>query len=565
MAGPSLGWLSTGFPSLQELGGMAAPAQGQQTIVLGGAPQAPPPMLSMPGAPAPVAAPPPPPPAAGPPPPPPPSGGMSSAYEDPNRMMSVAPPPVSQGPAQVPVGVEPAKPPPPMPADVQFRGVGGGVLPAHEAPTRGPVQNALLMGSYEEPLHAGEQIKLRSAIEAQHEADQYEMMAAESLKRQEAAQVAGMKRQAELDRLAQDYEAQIQSLGQMHLDSNRSWAQKSTGDKITTTLLVALGGLASLGDPRGQNLAYNAVMKEIDQDIDAQKFDYMAGLDRAKGAQTAFALAMERYGAEDAATAAARAAALDFAAMKTAQIGAQWKGTESANAADEFIAKLRADRERTAAAGLQFVPAKAAGGGYKMYIRGQEVPGIVTEKQAQEYAVKYGVEPSQRIDEKMVEGGIQASIKGMEQQAKRGEHAVQLPNGEVINAPGPAEATKLRTLSAAALKANQLVTRALELRQNASSFVPGTDGYKELERIQAQLTFTVKDSEGLGALSGSDIDLARAATGTLTNPLPSVDKTLQGFSGTTSRALQNYVSTIPGAPAKSAGKMPGSFTAHGGK
>jgi hypothetical protein len=559
MAGPSLGWLSTGFPSLQELGGMPAPAQGQQAIVLGGAPPAAPPLLAPVATPAPAAGPAPvPPPAAGPP--------------RPNPYVEAPPPePAAFGPVDDrPLGpVErpappPKQPPPPMPADVQFRGVGGGVLPAHEAPTRGPVQNALLMGSYEEPLRAGEQIKLRSAIEAQHEADAYESMAADALKRQEAVQVAGMRRQAELDRLAQDYEAQIQSLGQMHLDSNRAWAQKSTGDKITTTLLVALGGLASLGDPHGQNLAYNAVMKEIDQDVEAQKFDYMAGLDRAKGAQTAYALAMERYGQEDAATAAARSAALDYAAMKTAQIGAQWKGTESANAADEFIAKLRADRERTAAAGLQFVPAKAAGGGYKMYIRGQEVPGVVSEKQAQEYAVKYGVEPGQRIDEEMVKGGIQASIKQGEHDAKAKDFAVNMPNGEVVHAPNEAEAKELRELTVSSREVSRLVSRAKQIRDDAT-FRASPEARAELRQIQSQLITHYGVQNKLGALSDSDRDLALAGTADLFNFGNGVEKTLNAYNQKAVQKVTDRVSTYPGAPAKSSGKMPSSFTAHGGK
>ena len=62
------------------------------------------------------------------------------------------------------------------------------------------------------------------------------------------------------------------------------------------------------------------------------------------------------------------------------------------------------------------------------------------------------------------------------------------------------------------------------------------------------------------------MDLAVSGIGSdLTSIKPGVDRVLDNFDTTTSRALQNRVRTIPGASPKAAGKMPGSFTAHGGK
>jgi hypothetical protein len=564
MAGPSLQWLSTGFPSLQELGGMPAPAAGPPAVInLGAPPQAPPPML--PGAPAPA-------PAATPPEtfgPPRPHPGVDAPPPEPP---TAGPPNQPTGPGPWAGDLVPHTPPPkaespPMPADVQFRGVGGGVIPAHEAPTRGPTQNALLLGSFQEPLHATDQMQLRSAIQAQHEADVYEIEADKALKREEAAQQVAMKRQAELDRTAQDYEAQIQQLGRMHLDDNRWWANKTTGEKIGSLALVILGSVSSLG-PGGQNLAYEAMKKEIDNDLDTQKFDYMTQMRRAEGAKNAFGMAMERYQSEDAAMAAARAGALDFAAMKAAQLSAQWKGTDSANAADELRAKLLAERDRTAAAGLQFIPAKGVGGGYKMLIRGQEVPGIVSEAKAQEYAVKYGVEPGQRADEKWLEGGIQLGVETgkahAQAQAKSREHAVQLPNGETVYAPSDKEAETLRELSTSASEVGRMVREAKTIRDDAT-FRVSIEGRNKLAQIQKELVTHFGVQHKLGALSDKDYETALAGTADLFQFGNGVEARLDRYNQGAVHKVTDRVKTYPGAPPKSSGQMPGSFTSHGGK
>jgi len=487
--------------------------------------------------------------------------GPTAAQPSPGAAVPTAPP------ERAMQSFERQEPPPPMPADVQFRAAPGGVIPEHEAPTRGPTQNALLLGSFQEPLAATDNMRLRSGIEAQHEADAYGLMAEDALKRQEAADQAAMKRQGELDRMAEDYSAHIQQLGRMHLDDNRWWANKSTGDKIGTLALVILGSVASLGNG-GQNLAYEAVKKEIDDDLKAQQFDYMTALDQAKGSQTAFGLAMDRYRNEDAAMAASRAGALDFAAMKAAQLSAQWKGTDSANAADELRAKLLAERDRTAAAGLQFVPARGVGGGFKMYVRGQEIPGLVSEGKAQEYAVKYGVEPSQRIDEEMVKGGINAAVEqgkiAAQQQAKKSDFAVRLPNGETVFAPNEKEAETLRELSTSASEVSRMVREAKAIRDDPT-FRASIDGRNKLSMIQKELVTHFGVQHKLGALSDKDYETALAGTADLFQFGNGVEVRLDRYNQNATRKVTDRVSTYPGAPPKSSGQMPSSFTAHGAK
>jgi len=307
-----------------------------------------------------------------------------------------------------------------MPPVVQYRPVIGGT-PARELHTRGPQQDAHLMASFDPLADAATHADFRNQVMADREELVYEAQAEEALKRQEAAERVAVRRTQELQTLEQDYKSQVSRLGKMHLDDNRWWAKKSTGDKIGTLALVFLGSIAALGG-NGQNMAYEAVKKEIDDDLEAQKFDYRAGLEQAKGAQTSFAMAMDRYGQEDAANAVARAAALDFAAAKVGQLAAQWKGAESANNADVLRAQLIAEKERTIAAGFKFIPA-AIGRKYQMSARGQMIPGLVPEAMAQKIAIERGVAPAERIDEERFKGGVQLAVESAKQRGKPDEGA----------------------------------------------------------------------------------------------------------------------------------------------
>ncbi len=424
MAGPSLDWLQQAqaalgngapVPAAADPFALGAVPIGPAAPPLTGAAMPPAPgmiqMPSMPASPTPTGAP------------------MSSPHEDPIRQMSVAPPTSSQAPPQVPTGAEPGPAPAepsPMPPDVQFAPVGGGVMPAREMSVRGPQQAALLASSFEHPQDMAGRAQLRTGIEAAHASDVYEQIAEDAHERQAAAERVALRRQQEGQQLQADYQNTVRQLGQMHFDENRWWSKKSTGGKVESIILGVLSGLIAAGQSYGgthDNIAMEALRREIDGDAEAQRFDYMVAKDRAQGAQNAFALAMERYGSEDAAMGATRAAALDFALAKGNQLAAQWKGTDAANQWDMFSAQLMQERDMTAAAGLRFVPAQAAPSRYKMMVRGQEIPGLVTEKEAQRISLEHGVKPAERVDDEMVKGGLQAQLKSLEIAGKRGEKA----------------------------------------------------------------------------------------------------------------------------------------------
>lgn len=554
---PSLGWLQQLNAQLQA----GQPANEYPTLgSLGGMPATP------------VGLPPPPPvPVNAAPPPSPAAPNMSLPTDNPNALMSQAPPQVSQGPTALPVGVEPPTPKPPARPDVEFARVGGGVIPEHEGRTRGPVQEGHMLAAFEPQYDAINSVGARSQMQAEREQLVHDERARASMRRQEAAERVQVQRARELEGLAMDYEDSVQKLGQAHLDDNRWWAKKTTGDKIGTIALAFLGGLGQLAG--GENLAYKAILKEADDDIEAQKFDYKVGLDQANGAQNAYSMALERYKSDDAATAVARAAALDYAQARVDQMKAEWTGTEAANQADMLKGMLFAEREKTIASGFKFIPSTVLAPRFQMSFRGQVAPGTFSENEAQAKFLEHGIKPGEQADQKLLEGDIQMGVNDAKAQAERAakskEHAVTLPNGETVAAPSDKEAETLRGLSVAVSNAQQLVNRAKQIRSDASWAVSPTK-YRELQQIQAELVLAFKDRGGLGALSGPDMDLARSGIGSdLTSMRPGVDLVLDNFATTTGRALQNRVKTIPGAPANASGKLSdaarASFQAHGKK
>lgn len=498
-----------------------------------------------------------------------------------------APAPPPQAPPPTPVtpvdpslmptrGVDPNAVPMPAaphgeaaPPDVQFRGLGGGVIPEHEANVRGPTQDAHLMASFDPQMQAAGNIDLRSNMQAAAEEAAYENQARSAMARQEAAEKVQLQRQAELEARQVDYENQVTQLGQAKLDDDRWWKKKGTGDKIGAIILSFIGGLTVM-DPRGngRNLAYEALMKEADDDVEAQKFDYMVQQDKAKNAHNAYALALEKFGSEDAAAGVARAANIDYSLAKLGQMQAQWKGTDASNYADDIRARLLAERERTIAAGIKFIPAQASPRRYQMMFRGQMAPGTFSEKEAQKEWIDHQVKPQETQDTQELGIAGQMSVERMkgrgaaEKDAR--ERMLTLPNGDTIEARTGAEAQELSKLATSVHSANQLVDEAKQIRSD-SSWVVSPTKTKRLKQIQAELTLSFKDRGGLGALSGPDMDLAARGTADLTGIGPGTDAALDSFAKTTSDALRNRVKAIPGAPGTAKGNAGAakSLTFHG--
>lgn len=317
-----------------------APAQGTQQVMLG-APG---------GMPAPLPTPPPAP--AGPPPP-----GPDPTL-DPVGMVSRAPPGPSSSQAPPPAPAPPPQGPPPQgPEGPQYGLVpvgGGGVqtIAAHETEMRGPsllrAQGARNEAVQDTVGRVAERGQDQAAIEYATALDQERGARA----REQAAAQSLAERDEEMAGRQQDFDQSVKALSKMSVDPDRFWASRSTGQKISGLIGIALGGLG------GSNAGMNIINQAIERDIKAQEFAYGAARDTANAKQTAFGMAMQKYGQIDAARSMARAAALDAVIAQTQQMAALSKGTDAQNRADMALAALMDEKAQQVAQGVLFAPAR---------------------------------------------------------------------------------------------------------------------------------------------------------------------------------------------------------------
>ncbi len=350
---------------------------------------------------------------------------LSSSNEDPGRMMSGGGPQASVMPPDRQMvsfqrgDGEPIPGSPPSDArdyltnDVVVRAVGGGGgTPAHEAMNKGPEQLGHYMAAFDAPEGAARSQDFRNQLQASHEEAMYAEAAHAAQERETQAKASLVRRQEEMRRTEGQFREQVDMLSQQHLDQGRLFANMGTGEKIVTTLLLGLGSLGG-----GPNPVVEAINKKVDRDIQAQKFDYDTGMNRAKGLHTAYGMLMDRYHEEDIALAGARTAALDFVMAKANGMRAEWKGTESANTLDAVRGKLDADRHNTMGNAITLIAATAGGGGYEVSVRDrggmQKLAGNLTAEQARKVQIEQGAKVHEKTEHENTKGGIAATVAAL--------------------------------------------------------------------------------------------------------------------------------------------------------
>ncbi len=269
---------------------------------------------------------------------------------------------------------------------------------------KGPKQLGHYMAAFDAPEEAAKSQDFRNQLQASHEEAMYAEAAHAAQEREIQAKATLARRQEEMRRTENEFRSQVDTLSQQHLDQGRLFANMGTGEKLVTSLIL------NLGSGLGLKPMVAEIHKKVERDLDAQKFDYDTGMNRAKGLHTAYSMLMDRYGQEDIALAGARASALDFVLAKANGMRAQWKGTESANDLDAAMGKLGADRENTMGNAITLAAATAGGGGNEVWLRGRngmrKLPGLKTDKEASGYLVDREVKEREKRDDEEHKGGI---------------------------------------------------------------------------------------------------------------------------------------------------------------
>lgn len=392
--------------NMPSLGYMDAISSGLSVAPLGGANPDPfglgiggPPVALNAPAPAPMGPPP--------PPPPPPDPHLDEA-----RRMSVAP----AAPVATP---DPRQPPPPEPEpDIRMVSRGGVVsTPAREIDMRGPTLRSAQDEANALTGLAIQNRTFRDQGDIAAEQDMYRRHADEARARQAVADQEAAARKQELEQRTQDIDSSAKALSQMRMDPDRFWASRTTGQKIMSTISLALGGFVQ-GMRGGSNVGLDMLNAQIDRDIKAQEFAYNATRDTVQAKQTAFSMAMQKYGSVDAARSVARAAALDAVAADVGQMAAMHKGTDAANHADEMLVGLARMREQQTKQGVAFLPPSTQYVGPQYTIRGRV--GTFTGPQVNAYRAE-----QEKFDRDIYrdthKAALEGALEGVKGAAKRNE------------------------------------------------------------------------------------------------------------------------------------------------
>ena len=280
--------------------------------------------------------------------------------------------------------------------------------------------------------------------------------AAHAYERDLQAQEAGRARaeQTRADELRfrqQDYDDAVQQAAKFKIDPMRS---SKGGAWFGDVIGILLTGLA--GTPE---MALEQIDKRIARDVDAQRAEYQALDGKAKGAQNAYAMLMQRFGDARAAEKGTRdALALQYgSAMQRAAIG--MKNADADNAAQKMMADIQS---KYAADTLQFLKATPVGGG------AVSREGLLYDTSA--------------------------------------EKLVRMPDGTLAEVDSPAAAKQIKDRQAFEANVSSLQGQALALYQKHGRevFVPGTQAHEQMEIFKERALPIVSKADEQGVIRDTE-------------------------------------------------------------
>ncbi len=149
-------------------------------------------------------------------------------------------------------------------------------------------------------------------------------------KRAEDAAKLALEQRGEADRWIAGASADAKALSNYHENPNHFWESRSTGHKVAGLISIFLGGLAS-GLRGGPNTVVEMLNKASDDDIAAQRHNYMAQKDSLEAKRSAYGMAMEKYKNSFMADGVVRLAQIDKMLAMSEAAAAHHKGTETDN------------------------------------------------------------------------------------------------------------------------------------------------------------------------------------------------------------------------------------------
>lgn len=448
-------------------------------------------------------------------------------------------------------------------APAQVVGVHSTGGPAHETVAILPGARKALDKSDEAITNAGFKSTLNSMQNAENEADFYKRENLKAQATEDAAADVKARRSVEMQRMGDDIAQSAADLAKFKIDPERKENSRSVGSRFFDALsagLLSLGGQST--DP-----VFDRIKADNDADVDAQKQEYAARMQGQKGKETTYEMMMKRYGTEDAADAATRAAGMDRAKLELGAIGADAKHGDAQAAFGDLTGRLESEKQKYIAAHVKMTGGKTSTFDVRL---GNGATVQMTPAQYNNYQIANGTKDADASRAAGVSVATEsAKMKGetvkdakKDEKDNRERFVATDDKGGGYLAPTAEEAKHQREQRAGIadmrkqLNAIKAEREKLDYGDKASGLNPfySSARVRKLQSMSSSLLTTMNKGKGLGALDNGSLKVLGDQIGQLStvNPLNDPTPNIESLLGEAERSLQTsesggsgYTQTAP--------------------
>ena len=385
------------------------------------------------------------------------------------RAANTVPPaaaPAGPTPEQAAMQLAPAPQAPPEAGPQFYQGSPGHMAEMSRVGPRVQAEYKHGFNEMEDAIHRNAQAEQEQLVAQQ--ANAYAMQQEQQAQQQGQAAAEAQRQQILSDARARA-EQTSNDIANTVIDPNRAnvFAGKDMGKKIASSVAIILGGIGQGLLHTSSNVVLDQMQNAINQDVDAQKANYMIAKDKAAAAHTAFGMAMQQFGDERQAEAAARAGLLDGFGLRLKQQALGMQSVAAQNAANDALAKLSMLKAQNLDQTMAY---QSVGGGTGHLV-----------------------------------GEVKADPKLM----------IHNPDGSVSLANDEKQAAEINNTRAFVTEINALQDKAQALfaKEGKNIFIPGTAAHKDFLAIQATATPLISNASHQGVVREFELGPTRQSVG----------------------------------------------------
>lgn len=291
-----------------------------------------------------------------------------------------------------------------------------------------------------------------------------------------ALQAKWQQRESDWHQQSQQYVEQMnnfvkQQISAPGIDPHRYMNSLSTGGKIAAAVSLLFGGIAGGMNGSGGNVALDIIKRNVDRDVEAQKFDYERNQSNVRNQMSLYGMLRDQFGDDRNAELATRSGMLEVAKL---QIQKQASMAQSAIARAQGLQALGQLNMQQAQLNSQIytnkyrMQAMAAGSG------GQGLPG---------QALISGLVPSDQV-----------------------KNAVKLPNGNYGFSTSEKQAEDTNKAALKYEQINSTLDEMQKVKDGAGTSLPLSEARSKANALGARLAPMLNEYYGINRLSDTDFE-----------------------------------------------------------